>query len=138
MNKTLKEIADELGIDKQKVYRYVKKNHINEVLQSASVKQYDEVAQKQIISHFLKQNSINEAHQNHFKSTSNDAVYDALLKQLETKDKQIQRLQDENDNLQKLLDQEQQLNAMAQQKLQLLEQKQEEPPKRKWYEFFKD
>ena len=27
-NKTLKEIADELGIDKQKVYRFVKKNHI--------------------------------------------------------------------------------------------------------------
>lgn len=123
MNKTLKEIADELGIDKQKVYRYVKKNHINEVFQSASAKQYDEVAQKQIINHFSKQNHINETHQNNI----NDVVYDTLLKQLEIKDRQIEELQ-------KILNQEQQLNAIAQQKLQLLEQKQEEQPKKKrWW-----
>lgn len=29
---TLKEIADELKVDKQKVYRFVVRNHISEVL----------------------------------------------------------------------------------------------------------
>ena len=47
--KTIKEIADELGIDKQKVYRYIKKNHINEayheVLQKNGVKRYDKAAE---------------------------------------------------------------------------------------------
>ena len=42
--KTIRQIADELGIDKQKVYRYIRKNHINEAHQTASsdtaVKQY--------------------------------------------------------------------------------------------------
>lgn len=128
-NKTLKEIADELGIDKQKVYRYVKKNHISEVLQSASVKQYDEVAQKQIKQHFLENNHINETHQNHI----NDTVFDALLKQLEEKDKQIETLQ-------RLLDQEQQLNAFNQQKIEMLEQKEEvetDEEKKSWWDRFR-
>ena len=125
MNKTLKEIADELGVDKQKVYRFVKKNHINEVLQSASVKQYDEVAQRLIKQHFSEKVCVNEAHQNHI----NDAVFDALLKQLEEKDKQI-------DELQRLLDQEQQLNAINQKKIELLEQKEEATveEKRTWWD----
>ena len=29
MAKTMKQIADEIGIDKQRVYRYIKKNHVN-------------------------------------------------------------------------------------------------------------
>jgi len=29
--KTIKQIADNLGIDKQKVYRYIKKHRINEI-----------------------------------------------------------------------------------------------------------
>ena len=28
--KTIREIANELGVDKQKVYRFIKQNHINE------------------------------------------------------------------------------------------------------------
>lgn len=125
MNKTLKEIADELGVDKQKVYRFVKKNHINEVLQSASVKQYDEVAQRLIKQHFSEKVCVNEAHQNHI----NDAVFDALLKQLEEKDKQI-------DELHRLLGQEQQLNAINQKKIELLEQKEEATveEKRTWWD----
>ena len=33
MAKTIKQIADELGLNKQKIYRYIKSNHINEVHQ---------------------------------------------------------------------------------------------------------
>lgn len=54
--KTLKQIADELGVDKQRVYRFVKQECINEVHhdahQSKSAKYYDEVAEKAIKEHF--------------------------------------------------------------------------------------
>ena len=47
--KTIREIANELGVDKQKVYRFIKQNHINEAhheaLQRSGVNYYDEAAE---------------------------------------------------------------------------------------------
>lgn len=117
MDKTLKEIADELKIDKQKVYRYVKKNHIKEAYQKQSVMYYDETAQKLIKSALLEKECIKEAHQKHI----NDTVNDALLKQLELLQKQLTEKDKQIADLHKLLDQEQQLNALNQQKIELLE-----------------
>ena len=125
-NKTLKQIADELGISKQRVYRYVKENHIGEAVQDGQAKWYDEAVQNQIKSHFTKNEPHHESHQGHI----NEAIYDALVKQLEEKDKQIEYLQ-------KALDQEQQLHALAQQKVLLLEQKNEESPRKHWWNFTK-
>lgn len=121
MEKTLKQIADELNISKQKVYRYVRDNHINEAVQDGQTKRYSEAVQQQIKSHFLK----NKPHYESHHEPHHDAVYDALLKQLEIKDKQIEQLQ-------QLLDQEQKLNGMNQQKIELLEQKNEEHKKHWW------
>lgn len=57
--KTLKQIADELGVPKQQVYRYVKAECINEVHheafeahQSKSVKYYNEAAESAIKAYF--------------------------------------------------------------------------------------
>lgn len=57
--KTLKQIADELGVPKQQVYRYVRAERINEVHhdadeahQSKSVKYYDEAAENTIKAYF--------------------------------------------------------------------------------------
>ena len=57
--KTLKQIADELGVPKQQVYRYVKAECINEVhhealeaRQSKSVKYYNEAAESTIKAYF--------------------------------------------------------------------------------------
>lgn len=54
--KTLKQIADEIGVPKQQVYRFVKAKCINEVHheahQSKSVKYYDEAAESAIKAHF--------------------------------------------------------------------------------------
>lgn len=88
MNKSLKQIADELGIDKQKVYRFVKKANIKEALESTTTKLYDETAQNTIKKHFLEKTISRCEYQNH----SNDMVYETLLKQLEIKDKQIEEL----------------------------------------------
>lgn len=125
MNKTLKQIADELNISKQKVYRYVKDNHINEAVQDGQVKRYDEAVQQQIKSHFLKNEPHHEPHHEPHQKPHHDAVYDALLKQLEIKDKQIEQLQ-------LLLNQQQKLQALNQQKIELLEQKNEVSKKHWW------
>lgn len=90
--KTIKQIADEIGIDKQKVYRFVKRNHISEAHQKQGILLYDEAVQTLIHSHFTKNTASNEAHQ----STSFDAVNDVLIKmlqqELEAKNKQIEEL----------------------------------------------
>jgi len=117
--KTLKQIADEIGIDKQKVYRFVKKNCINEAHQKNGVMYYDEVAESKIKQGFVS----NEVHQ---ESTSSEAVIDVLLKQSETLQKELDIKNQQIANLQKLLDQEQQLRMVTEQKLLLLEEKQEE------------
>lgn len=130
MAKTIKQIADEIGLDKQKVYRFIKKNHINEAHQKKGVMYYDEAVESLIKSHFSKITTSNEAHQ----TTSNDAVIDVLMKQseilkneLEIKNKQIDELNKRLEENQRLLDQQQQLQAIAENKIKLLEQK-ETPP----------
>ena len=136
--KTIKQIADELGIDKQKVYRFVKKNHINEVhheaLQKNDVKYYDEVAESLIKSAFLK----SEVHHEALQTTSNDAVIDVLLmqsealqKELEIKNRQIEELTKMLADNQKLLDQAQQLHALSEKKILLLE---ESNKKKHWWQ----
>ena len=105
--KTIKQIADQLGIDKQRVYRFIKKNRISEAHQTASndtgVKHYDEAAETLIIQYFSKKNRISEVHPEAHQSVSNDTDNDTLIdmlkaeldiknKQLETKDGQIKDL----------------------------------------------
>ena len=69
MSKTIKQIADELGVEKQKVYRFIQKNHIKEVHhethQKNSVKYYDDVAEMMIKQGFLEESASDEVHQNH-------------------------------------------------------------------------
>ena len=93
--KTVKQIADEIGIDKQKVYRHIKKHHIKEAHQNSGAMYYDEVVETQIKQAFSKITTSDEAHQftsEAIQSTSNDVVVQALIKQLEIKDKQINEL----------------------------------------------
>lgn len=136
--KTTKQIADELKIDKQKVYRYIKKNHIKEAHQKKGVMYYDEATEKAIKQAFSK----NEVHH---ESASNEVVIDVLLKQsemlqkeLEIKNRQIEELNERLAESQKLLNQQQQLNAIAEQKILLLEEKTESSEdEKKWWKFWK-
>ena len=144
-----KQIADKLGVPKQKVYRCIKLNHIKEAhtetVKGNTVLMYDKQAIEQIKSILQGGASTSsEVHQKAVHDTVNETVLkqlDILNEQLKTKDKQIE-------NLQKLLDQEQQLNAMNQQKILALETKLEEPnetdpkesdeiPKGFWAKIFK-
>lgn len=164
--KTIKQIADELGLDKQKVYRYIKKNHIKEVyqeciseaLQKNGVKYYDEVAESLIKQGFSDNTISNEVHQEVHQKHINDTLIDTLLEQIREKDKQLKEKDNqiaEKDNQMaalnkrleeshRLLDQQQQLQAMEK-KIQALEDKEDivehgaiEPAqeKKKWWRFW--
>lgn len=80
-------------------------------------------------------------------TTSDEALNEAVLKQLEILNEQLKAKDRQIENLQKLLDQEQHLNAMNHEKILLLESKLEEPtepvepdgepPKGFWSKLFK-
>ena len=132
MSKTIKQIADELGVEKQKVYRFIQKNHIKEVHHEAlhethrknGVKYYDDVGEMLIKQGFLEESASDEVHQNHIKITSNEAVFETLLKQIDVLHEQIKNRDEEIkvknqqiEQLHKLLDQEQQLRMIQEQKI---------------------
>ena len=114
--KTIKQVAEELEISKQKLYRYIKSHHINDAHQTASVIYIDDVLESKLKQHFLSETVSDDVHHDAHQTASNDEVIEALLMQLQKKDEQIETLQ-------KLLDQEQQLHAMVQNELKVLEEK---------------
>ena len=129
-----KEIAIELNITKQQVYRCIKKHCFNEALKEVvngnTVLKYDEAT-------FYKIKSIIEGGGDSASRSTHEAPYEAhyealveaLVKQLEEKDKQIEKLQ-------QALDQEQKLHAMDKQRILELECKEEpeELKKKKWWQ----
>jgi predicted transcriptional regulator YheO len=90
--KTLKQIADGLGISKQRVYRYVKANHISEAHQDHITSYYDEATESLIISHFKKETVSHDAHQKHISEAVFNTVVDTLKSELEAKNRQIEAL----------------------------------------------
>lgn len=162
--KTIKQISDELGVDKQKVYRYIKKNHIKEVhqecigeaLQKNGTKYYDEVAESLIKQGFSDNIASDEVQQEVHHNHIDDAVIDTLLEQIEilrneldVKNEQIKEKDKQLSDTLKALDQAQQLHAIAENKVKLLEEQQEEkkvvepeqeqeqPEKKHWWQIWK-
>jgi hypothetical protein len=140
MNKTIKEIADELQIDKQKVYRYIKANHINEALREAhqknNVKYYDEAAQMKIKKAFAAKST---SHQTASKSTSkvhHESVNEALFDTIKMLQEELKKKNEQIENLHTLLDQEQKLRLVAEEKILKIEEKKEETKKR-FFSFWK-
>ena len=135
--KTLKQIADEIGIDKQKVYRFVVRNGITASSEVKQSKLYDEVAERLIKSHFHRITTSSERNGEAHQKSGQEQLLEQLIKELEVKNEQIRekdrQLAEKDRQLnvvhellaenQKLIDQQQQLNALAEQKLKLLEQK---------------
>ena len=124
-----KQIADMLNVSKQRVYRCIKANHINEAHHEAvkgnTVLMYDVAAFMRIKS-ILTNDSVSgeahhEVHHEAVHDTPNEAVVEALLKQLEIKDQQIQELNERLKEAHKALDQAQHLQAMAEQQINFLE-----------------
>ena len=87
--KTTKQIADGLGVNKQQVYRYIKRHNIKEARQENGVMYYDETAESLIIQGFSQKTTSSEAEQKHINETVIDAVISMLQKELDAKNEQI-------------------------------------------------
>ena len=91
---SIKDMADILGVSKQRVYRCIRANHIKEthtdIVKGNSVLKYD----KQVLEHIkeLLEDSAaisDEAHKKHSSDIVNEILYETLVEQLKIKDKQI-------------------------------------------------
>lgn len=72
--KSIKQIADDLGIEKQRVYRFIKKNCISEVHHRNGTLYCDDAVESVVKQHFLKNSASSDVHH----TTSSDAVTDAV------------------------------------------------------------
>jgi AcrR family transcriptional regulator len=101
--KTIKQMADELGVDKLRVYRYIRKQRISETYREHRTEYYDETAEALIEEHF-KAVSQNEAYRERitdtfherFTDTGSDTVTDTVIsmlqRELDNKNRQIEEL----------------------------------------------
>lgn len=136
MGKTIKQIADELGVSKTSVRKKIDNLGLRSSLQSNgnhfSINEEQEELIKAAFKGNKSQTKSEAKAQTESETVSN--LISILQEELARKDAQIE-------NLQKLLDQEQQLHMHTKQQLQLLEQKENiieepEPTKKKWWQFF--
>ena len=98
--KTIKQIADEIGVSKQRVYRFIKKNHISDAHRDAGVMYYDDVAESLVTDNFLGKNHIGDAHHDVHQTASNDAVVDAVISMLKSElDAKNEQLREKDEQL---------------------------------------
>ena len=123
---SIKQIADSLNVSKQRVYRCIKANHINEVhrdiVKGNTVMMYDKACVdriKELLS--TSGETHHETHQESHSNTVNDTLYDTLVKQLEIKDNQIKELNERLKEVNRSLQQEQQLHLLSKQRVIELE-----------------
>jgi predicted site-specific integrase-resolvase len=86
--KTIKQIADELGVNKQKVYRFIVKNHITASSEVKQSKLYDEAAERLIKSHFDRITTSCERSSEPHQKSGNEMLLEQLIKELEVKNEQ--------------------------------------------------
>lgn len=138
MNKTIKQIADELQVDKQKVYRYIKSHHINEAHREAhqknNVKYYDEAAQTQIRKAFETKSTSKRSTSKSTSKVHHEAVNEALNDTIKLLQNELAMKNQQIENLHTLLDQEQKLRLVAEEKVLKIEEKSE--PKKRFFSFF--
>lgn len=131
MAKTIKQIADELGISKQAVFKRIDNLGLRSKLTKIDNQLMVEKEQENMIkSAFSEKQPSTKPSTSLQLETVNDAVVDVLLNQsemlkneLKIKNKQIEELNKRLEENQKLLDQQQKLHAMTEQKIQLLERR---------------
>ena len=115
--KTLKQIADEIGVSKQRVYRFIKKNHINDVHHEAGIIYISDTLEELIKSHFQKNNTHHDTYHNCINDTMNDAVLNTLINQIKEKDNQMQELNNRLAEVNGMLENEQKMNGHNLQRL---------------------
>ncbi|MCT6902263.1 MAG: helix-turn-helix domain-containing protein [Lactobacillus sp.] len=98
MNKTIREIAEDLNISKQRVYRYIERNNIKEIKTDKNAKYYDDAAQKIIIDHF---GGASDNGSNSDAAEEASQLKDDIIKR---QDDEINRLAKQVESLQRIID----------------------------------
>lgn len=133
MAKTIKQIADEIGVSKTAVRKVIDNLGLRSSLQlNGNQFSINEEQEKLIVGTLTHHKSKTKSEtKTQTESETVSTLVSILREELARKDEQIT-------NLQKLLDQEQQLHMHTKQQLQLLEQKEPivEEPKKKWWKLF--
>lgn len=139
MEMTIKELADELGVSKDKIKYRVGKLPSNYLVKKNGVT-YLKSEGIQAICEQVGENSPVNFLGNYPPFTQYDKVVDLLEKELDVLRKQLKEKDKQLEQAHKLIDQEQQLRMVTEQKLMLLEEKteeQEEIHKKSWWKLWK-
>lgn len=143
---SMKEIADKIGVDKQRIYRFIKKHNIIEAETRDNTKFYDDDVFNQIKENLGKAESEAPREQEQKPTNTDDKILtilettiQVLQSQLAEKDRQI------NDLTETVKTQAQSINALNHRELaeQIQEQTflvsdtQQEQDNKKWYQFWK-
>lgn len=126
--KTIKQIADELGVSKDKVRYQVGKLPSNYIVKVGKITHLTNDGYKRVLECFGMELPSNL----HSKSEENYTPFTYLEEQIEFLKKQLEKSNEEKNELIKLLDQEQQLHLLSNQKVNVLELELKETKKRKW------
>lgn len=142
MSKTIKQIADEIGVSKTAVRKKIENLGLRSSLQKNGNQFAIDEHQEKLIKSAFTENEVETETETETETVS--TLVSMLQRELEIKNKQIEELNERLAECQKLLDQQQQLTALQEQKLQLLiEQKDEEqavteePKKKHWWQIGK-
>lgn len=133
--KTIKELADELGVSKNKVKYQTGKLTGNLLVKKNGIIYLTDEAVSTVVKELTGEK---------YRLKPDELTTDYLLNELDKKNRIINQLLTGQDNLQKLLDQEQQLHQLTHAQLKdkqvLLEETQHELEKvqvKKWYQFWR-
>ncbi|MCT6901934.1 MAG: hypothetical protein M3Z48_01745 [Lactobacillus sp.] len=109
MNKTVPELADELDINKLRIYRYIKKQNIKPVRTDKNVQYFDDNASDAILSHFQDVSGKRVSNDTE-RDTTSDTAKNALIELKDSiisrQDKEIEQLYRQVENLQRTIDQQ--------------------------------
>ena len=134
MAKTIKQIADELGVSKTAVRKKIENLGLRSSLQKNGNQFAIDEKQESLIKSAFSENKTETKSETKTQTETEtvSTLVSMLQKELESKNEQIATLQ-------RLLDQEQQLRMVTEQKYLLLEEKteeQEEVHKKPWWKFW--
>ena len=145
--KTIKQIADELGVSKTAVRKKIENLGLRSSLRKNgnqfAIDEWQETLIKQVFFEKTQTENANQTQtENHINDAVSKAVMELLRQELEQKNEQLKEKDRQIVQLQKLIDQEQQLRMVTERKFQLLEQQREQEKvdmveDKKWWQFWK-
>lgn len=126
--KTVKEVADELGVSRQYVQKIISKLPATKKPKKVKHSYQIDNQSEAYIKAFMKKSdnfeATNDNPKSNFSSSINSSKYEnSLLAQIDSLKGQVEQKDNQLENMQKLLDQSQQLQLMAENKIKQLESK---------------